>query len=305
MPTPCLANVPVPVMAADTVSESVKLATIAPSLTMVGVTIEPASPPVPRLSVLPVPIRRSTADTDPPSAMVRVPTRIPLVLPIRSDPATASDDLVPVTVASELKSISSPIRAVPLTVTVPPPATKRMPGPPGSVPLPTSRSPVMAQVESVPVTVACGAPGKIEVISAPNRLFNRPPPLISSVPAAKMPMPVRPLTVTVEPAPVMTAAPETVRSELMSAVGPMVSTPPLVTVNVPDSTLTPMKRPTTVSAVPSIVRPPVGPQLHSTRSPPIVPDEPAVPVSVRWLPLLRVRSPLPAKVPEKVVATAP
>ena len=54
VPVPALLSVPVPEMSAATVSVSVKLATIAPSLTMAGVTIEPLRPPVPRLSVLPV-----------------------------------------------------------------------------------------------------------------------------------------------------------------------------------------------------------------------------------------------------------
>ena len=56
MPVPALLSVPAPEMSAARVSVSVKLATIAPSLTMAGVTIAPLRPPVPRLSVLPGPM---------------------------------------------------------------------------------------------------------------------------------------------------------------------------------------------------------------------------------------------------------
>ena len=66
------------------VSVSVKLATIAPSLTMAGVTIAPLRPPVPRLSVLPAPMLvPPAAFTTPPSAMLSVPIAVP-VWPITS-----------------------------------------------------------------------------------------------------------------------------------------------------------------------------------------------------------------------------
>ena len=74
MPVPTLLRVPMPEMSAATVSVSVKLATIAPSLTMEGVTIAPLRPPVPRLSVLPRPMMvEPGAVTTPPSATVSVP----------------------------------------------------------------------------------------------------------------------------------------------------------------------------------------------------------------------------------------
>jgi hypothetical protein len=75
VPGPALLSVPAPEMLAASVSVSVKFAAIWPSLTIAGVTIAPASPPTPRLSVLPAPIDVAPGElTTPPSAMVSVPT---------------------------------------------------------------------------------------------------------------------------------------------------------------------------------------------------------------------------------------
>src|SRR6516162_4374965 len=75
VPGPALLSVPAPEMAAASVSVSVKFAAIWPSLAIAGVTIAPARPPVPRLSVLPAPIDVAPGElTTPPSAMVSVPT---------------------------------------------------------------------------------------------------------------------------------------------------------------------------------------------------------------------------------------
>src|SRR5262249_54628807 len=84
VPGPALLSVPAPEIAAASVSVSVKLATIWPLLTIAGVTIAPARPPVPRLSVLPAAIDVGLGElTTPPSAMVSVPTRL--------QPPTGSD----------------------------------------------------------------------------------------------------------------------------------------------------------------------------------------------------------------------
>src|SRR6516162_115305 len=75
VPGPALLSVPAPEMLAASVSVSVKFAAIWPSLAIAGVTIAPARPPVPRLSVLPAPIDVAPGElTTPPSAMVSVPT---------------------------------------------------------------------------------------------------------------------------------------------------------------------------------------------------------------------------------------
>src|SRR5262244_3304626 len=75
-------------MLAASVSVSVKLATIWPSFAIAGVTIAPASPPVPRLSVLPTPMDVRPGElTTPPSAMVSVPITLQpqLLAPIASE----------------------------------------------------------------------------------------------------------------------------------------------------------------------------------------------------------------------------
>src|SRR5262249_15520374 len=90
-------------MAAASVSVSVKLATIWPSLAMAGVLIAPARPPIPRLSVLPAAIDVGPGElTTPPSAIVNVPTSGPQpqpTPPIVSDVAAFRTEPAPVTVA--------------------------------------------------------------------------------------------------------------------------------------------------------------------------------------------------------------
>jgi hypothetical protein len=88
--------------------------------------------------------------------------------------------------------------------------------------------------------------------------------------------------------------------------GPICSVPPLMTESVPPNTVTPMERPLTVSAPPSIVSPPVE-QLHSVRSPPMVPIlRPLLaPVSVSVAPLSSSSEPAPANEPENVVLLFP
>ena len=102
MPVPALPSVPAPEMSAASVSVSVKLATIAPSLTIAGVAIAPLSPPVPRLSVLPVPMLvPPAAFTTPPAATLRVPivvavwpiTRPPVAVRVEPDPVTVMNDV--------------------------------------------------------------------------------------------------------------------------------------------------------------------------------------------------------------------
>src|SRR5262249_42595092 len=92
-------------MAAVSVSASVKLATIWPSLAMAGVLIAPARPPMPRLSVLPAAIDVGVRElTTPPSAMVSGATRLqpqPLSPPIVSELSAFRTEPAPVTVTVE------------------------------------------------------------------------------------------------------------------------------------------------------------------------------------------------------------
>ena len=115
---------------------------------------------------------------------------------------------------------------------------------------------------------------------------------------------MKPPTVTVEPAPLMIMLLATRRS-LAAGVLPTCSVPPLMTESVPPVIDTPMEKPLTVSAPPLIVSPPLS-QLHSERSPPIVPILPPLlaPVSVSE-PLSSSSEPAPENAPENVVLLLP
>ena len=116
-----------------------------------------------------------------------------------------------------------------------------------------------------------------------------------------MPTPVKSATVTDEPGPETTMALDTRRSALSCSV------PPFTTESVPPLTTTPWPRPFTVSVPPSIVSPPPK-QLHSVRSPPIVPMLPPLlaPVRVSVVEVLASSSePAPENEPEKVVLVPP
>ncbi len=157
----------------------------------------------------------------------------------------------------------------------------------------------MFQADPGPVTVTVEVPNMLS-ISAPLWLLSTPPLLIASAPGPKMPMPVKPAAVTVEPAPETIMLAPTKRSR------PVCSLPPLITESVPPSTATPMESPLTVSEPPLIVTPPEK-QLHRSRSPPMVPILPPLlaPVSVR-VPLPSVSNePAPANLPENVVVLLP
>ena len=154
----------------------------------------------------------------------------------------------------------------------------------------------MAQVDPAPVTVALGV-SKNPSISTPPWLSSRPPLATVRVPGAKMPTPVKPATVADEPSPETTMLLDTRRSR------PVCSVPPFTTESVPPLTNTPCARPATSSRPPSMVRPPPK-QLHSVRSPPIVPMLPPLlaPVRVRVVEVLESSTePAPENEPEKVV----
>src|SRR5262249_11505285 len=111
VPGPALLSAPAPEMAAASVSVSVKLATIWPSLAIAGVTIAPARPPTPRLSVLPAPIDVAPGElTTPPSATVSVPSSLQpqLVAPIASELNAFKTEPAPVTITLELP-LTSPM----------------------------------------------------------------------------------------------------------------------------------------------------------------------------------------------------
>src|SRR5262249_46097088 len=121
-----------PEMTAASVSVSVKLAAIWPPLTIAGVTIAPARPPTPRLSVLPAAIGVGLGElTPPPSAMVSAPTRLqpqPLSPPTVSELRAFRTEPAPVTVTVEAP-VTSPMNIGAVALTVPPLATVSMPGP--------------------------------------------------------------------------------------------------------------------------------------------------------------------------------
>ena len=105
MPGPALVSVPVLEMSAASVSVSVKLAAIAPSLSMSGVTIEPLRPPVPRLSMLPAPILVPRAAlTAPPSEMVTAPIAT-AVWPISRSSVLARAEPAPETVMKDVNVV--------------------------------------------------------------------------------------------------------------------------------------------------------------------------------------------------------
>src|SRR5262245_18108763 len=149
VPEPALLSEPAPEMAAASVSASVKLATIWPSLAMAGVLIAPARPPMPRLSVLPAAIDVRPGElTTPPSATVSVPTRLQpqLLSPIVSELSAFRTEHGPVTVTVEVP-VTSPTNIGALALTVQPSATVSMPGP-SVLPPPTKKAgPPTFQVE--------------------------------------------------------------------------------------------------------------------------------------------------------------
>jgi hypothetical protein len=315
VPAPALLSEPVPDTLAPSVEVSVKLATIWPSLAIAGVTIAPASPPMPRLRMLPAAIEVAPGElTTPPSAMVSVPTRPQpqLVSPIWSELNAFNTEPAPVTSTLEVPLIESPMVVNVVEVTVPPLDMTSAPGPP-VLPPPTAKpkpnEPPTFQVEPVPVTVTVGVPGKrLKSISAPIWLLSTPPLLMVSVPGPKMPMPVNPATVTVEPAPSMIMLLATRRLPLGVGVVPTTRVPPLITARVPLSTVTPWETPLTVSEPPLIVSTAPPEQLpQRVRSPPIVPMLPPklAPVSVSEAPLSSSSEPAPENWPENVVAVLP
>ena len=246
-------------MAAARVSVSVKLATIWPSLAIVGVLIAPASPPMPRLSVLLAAMLVEPGElTTPPLATVSVPTSGPQPQPgppIARELNAFKTEPAPVTSTFELPSAASPMVVDVVELTTPPLEMVSRPGVP-KVPPPTLKpAPPMFQVEPGPVTVAVGVP-KEESISAPPWLLSTPPLLMETVPGPKMPMPVKPFTVTLEPAPLMIMLLATRRS-LAAGVSPTCSVAPLMTERVPPSTVTPWASPLTVREPPSMVSDPV------------------------------------------------
>src|SRR5262249_15981752 len=148
------------------------------------------------------------------------------------------------------------------------------------------------------VTSTEGVPGSTSnvSISAPPWLLSTAPLLMVREPGAKLPMNVCSVTVTLEPAPVITALPATPKLVV-------VSVPPLVTVSVPPSTIV---EPPTVSQPPLIVSagaehrrqgggPPMGPLL-----PPKL-----APVGVSEAGLWSSSEPAPENLPENVVAPLP
>jgi hypothetical protein len=167
VPEPALLSEPAPEMAAASVSASVKLATIWPSLAMAGVLIAPARPPMPRLSVLPAAIDVGPGElTTPPSATVSVPTRLQpqLLSPMVSELSAFKTEPAPVTVKVEAP-VTSPMNTGAVEVTVPPLATVSMPGP-VLVPPPTKRAgPPTFQVEPGPVTSTEGVPSSTSNVS--------------------------------------------------------------------------------------------------------------------------------------------
>src|SRR5215472_13859514 len=238
---------------------------------MAGVLIAPASPPLPRLSVLPVPIGVPPGVlTTPPSAMVSVPTRLqpqPLSPPIVSELSAFRTEPAPVTVTVEAP-VASPMNIGAVALTVPPSATVSMPGP-SVLPPPTKRAgPPTFQVEPGPVTSTDGMPssGTNVSISEPPWLLNTAPLAIVSEPGPKKPTTVTPLAVTVEPAPVTIMLPATRMSVVCSV-------PPLVTASVPPSISTKLP---TVNDPPLMVSPPDPQPLHTVRVPPML----LLPVSV-------------------------
>ena len=300
VPEPALLSAPAPEMAAAGVSASVKLAMIWPSLAIAGVTIAPASPPVPRLSVLPAPIDVPPGElTTPPSAMVSVPTGLqPQPPPIASELDAVKTEPTPVTITLELP-LTSPMIVDVVELTTPPLAMTSAPGPTETSPTKRPKGPPTFQVEPGPVTVAVGVPrkGRKVAMSALPWLLSAPPLLMVTDAGAKLPMIVSPVTVTLEPAPVTTALPATPKLVV-------VSVPPLVTVSVPPSTIV---EPPTVSEPPLIVSAGLAHVPQSVRSRPMMPMLPPLlaPVSVSEAMSSSSSEPAPANAPENVLLLLP
>src|SRR5215471_8398998 len=301
VPGPALLSAPAPEMAAASVSVSVKLATIWPSLAIAGVTIAPARPPTPRLSVLPAPIDVAPGElTTPPSATVSVPSRLQpqLVAPIASELNAFKTEPAPVTIKLELP-LTSPMIVDVVELTTPPLAMMSAPGPTVTSPTKRPKGPPKFQVEPGPVTVAVGVPrkGRKVAMSALPWLLSTPALLMVTDAGAKLPMIVCPVTVTLEPAPVITALPATPKLVV-------VSVPPLVTVSVPPST---MVEPPTVSEPPLIVSAGLAHVPQSVRSRPMVPILPPLlaPVSVSEAMSSSSSEPAPANAPENVLLLLP
>src|SRR5262245_31906513 len=303
VPGPALLSVPAPEMAAASVSVSVKLATIWPLLAIAGVTIAPARPPTPRLSVLPAAIDVAPGElTTPPSAMVSVPTTGGVQPqpgpPIASELNAFKTEPVPVTITLELP-LTSPMIVDVVELTTPPLAMVSAPGPTEPSPTKRPKGPPTFQVEPGPVTVTVGVPrkGRKVAMSALPWLLSTPPLLMVTDAGAKLPMIVSPVTVTLEPAPVITALPATPKLVV-------VSEPPLVTVSVPPST---MVEPPTVSEPPLIVSAGLAQVPQSVRSRPMEPMLPPLlaPVSVSEAALSSSIEPAPENLPENVVAPLP
>src|SRR6516164_4645173 len=303
VPGPALLSVPAPEMLAASVSVSVKFAAIWPSLTIAGVTIAPASPPAPRLSVLPAPIDVAPEElTTPPSAMVSVPTTGGVQPqpgpPIASELNPFKTEPAPVTITLELP-LRSPMIVDVVELTTPPLAMVSAPGPTEPSPTKRPKGPPTFQVEPGPVTVAVGVPrkGRKVAMSALPWLLSAPPLLMVTDAGAKLPMIVSPVTVTLEPAPVITALPATPKLVV-------VSVPPLVPVSVPPSTIV---EPPTVSEPPLIVSAGLAHVPQSVRSRPMMPMLPPLlaPVSVSEAMSSSSSEPAPANAPENVLLLLP
>src|SRR5215467_10037854 len=269
---------------------------------MTGVTIAPASPPTPRLSVLPAPIDVAPGElTTPPSATVSVPTGLQpqLLAPIASELNAVKTEPTPVTITFELPSYASPMIVDVVELTTPPLAMVSAPGPTEPSPTKRPKGPPTFQVEPGPVTVTVGVPrkGRKVVMSALPWLLSTPPLLIMTDAGAKLPMIVSPVTVTLEPAPVITALPATPKLVV-------VSVPPLVTVSVPPST---MVEPPRVSEPPLIESAGLAHVPQSVRSRPMVPMLPPLlaPVSVSEAMSSSSSEPAPANAPENVLLLLP
>src|SRR5262245_30215025 len=238
--------------------------------------------------------------TTPPSATVSVPIALQpqVVSPIASELNAFKTEPAPVTVTVEAP-VTSPMTVGPVELTTPPLAMMSAPGPTETSPTKRPKGPPTFQVEPGPVTVAVGVPrkGRPVAMSAPPSLLSTPPLLMVREAGAKLPMIVCPVTVTLEPAPVITALPATPKLVV-------VSVPPLVTVSVPPSTIV---EPPTVSAPPLIVSAGLEQLPQSVRSPPMVPILPPLlaPVSVSDAASSSSSEPLPANAPENVLLLLP
>src|SRR6516162_6768363 len=136
---------------------------------MTGVTIAPASPPTPRLSVLPAPIDVAPGElTTPPSATVSVPTGLQpqLLAPIASELNAFKTEPAPVTITFELPSYASPMIVDVLELTTPPLAIVSAPGPTVTSPTKRPKGPPTFQVEPDPVTVGMPRKGRKVAMSA-------------------------------------------------------------------------------------------------------------------------------------------